>query len=165
MRARAHIPVLLCRPSFPPEGGCRRGTVLILRTTQTFFSYLLQCKSGRGLWEFCWLLEPLYILETVHFGHLWWSSNLAPQHLQCGSSLSALTLLVCTNQLAAGLLVLTLSLKKQESSRKTSISALLTMPKPLTVRITINCGKFWKRWEHKTTWPAFWEICRSGSNN
>ena len=34
------------------------------------------------------------------------------------------------------------SLKKQESSRKTSISALLTMLKPLTVWITINCGKF-----------------------
>ena len=34
------------------------------------------------------------------------------------------------------------SLKKQEHSRKTSISALLTMPKPLTVRITTNCGKF-----------------------
>ena len=33
-------------------------------------------------------------------------------------------------------------LKKQESSRKISISALLTMPKPLTVWITINCGKF-----------------------
>ena len=32
--------------------------------------------------------------------------------------------------------------KKQESSRKTSISAVLTMPKPLTVWITINCGKF-----------------------
>ena len=32
--------------------------------------------------------------------------------------------------------------KKQESSRKTSISDLLTMPKPLTVWITINCGKF-----------------------
>ena len=32
--------------------------------------------------------------------------------------------------------------KKQENSRKTSISALLTMPKPLTVWITINCGKF-----------------------
>ena len=32
--------------------------------------------------------------------------------------------------------------KKQESSRKTSISALLTMPKPLTVWITIICGKF-----------------------
>ena len=33
-------------------------------------------------------------------------------------------------------------IKKQESSRETSISALLTMPKPLTVWITINCGKF-----------------------
>ena len=32
--------------------------------------------------------------------------------------------------------------KKQESSKKTSISALLTMPKPLTVWITINCVKF-----------------------
>ena len=38
------------------------------------------------------------------------------------------------------------SSRKQESSRKTSISALLTTPKPLTVWITINCGKFWKRW-------------------
>ena len=36
----------------------------------------------------------------------------------------------------------TASSKSQESSRKTSISALLTMPKPLTVWITINCGKF-----------------------
>ena len=51
------------------------------------------------------------------------------------------------------------SWKKQESSRKTSISALLTMPKPLTVWITLNCGKFWKRWEYQTTWPASWEIC------
>ena len=34
------------------------------------------------------------------------------------------------------------SLKKQKSSRKTSISALLTMPKPLTVWITTSCGKF-----------------------
>ena len=42
------------------------------------------------------------------------------------------------------------SLKKQESSRKTLISALLTMPKPLTVWITINCGKF-KRWEYQNT--------------
>ena len=50
-------------------------------------------------------------------------------------------------------------IKKQESSRKTSISALLTMPKPLTVWITINCGKFWKRWEYQTTWPASWETC------
>ena len=41
--------------------------------------------------------------------------------------------------------------KKQESPRKTSISALLTMPKPLTVWITTNCGKFLKIWEYQTT--------------
>ena len=43
------------------------------------------------------------------------------------------------------------SWRKHESSRKISISALLSMPKPLTVWITINCGKFWKRWEYQTT--------------
>ena len=37
--------------------------------------------------------------------------------------------------------------RKQESSRKTSTFALLTMLKPLTVWITTNCGKFFKRWE------------------
>ena len=51
------------------------------------------------------------------------------------------------------------SSKKQESSRKTSNSALLAMPKPLTVWIKINCGKFWKRWEYQTTWPVSWETC------
>ena len=51
------------------------------------------------------------------------------------------------------------SLKKQESSRKTSTSVLLTMPKPLTVWITTNCGKFFKRWEYQTTCPTCWEIC------
>ena len=49
------------------------------------------------------------------------------------------------------------SSKKQESSRKTSTSVLLTMPKPWTVWITINCGKFWKSWEYQTTWHASWE--------
>ena len=47
---------------------------------------------------------------------------------------------------------------KEESSRKTSLSAFLTMPKPLTVWFTINCEKFFKRWEYQTTWPASWEI-------
>ena len=51
------------------------------------------------------------------------------------------------------------SWKKQESSRKTSTSALLTIPMPLTVWITVNFGKFWKRGEYQTTWPASWEIC------
>ena len=57
-------------------------------------------------------------------------------------------------------------MEKQESSRKTSISALLTMPKPLTVWITINCGKFFKRWE---TRPPYLlpekSVYRSGSNS
>ena len=41
--------------------------------------------------------------------------------------------------------------KAREFQKKTSICALLTMPKPLTVWITINCGKFFKRWEYQTT--------------
>ena len=51
------------------------------------------------------------------------------------------------------------SLKKQEGSRKISTSALLTTPKPLTLWTTTNSGKFLKKWEYKTTWPAAWEIC------
>ena len=48
---------------------------------------------------------------------------------------------------------------KQESSRKASTFALLTRPKPLSVLLTTNCGKFFKRWEYQTTWPDSWEIC------
>ena len=51
------------------------------------------------------------------------------------------------------------SFKKQESSRKASISALLTMPKTLTVWFTTSCGRLWKWWEYQITWPASWEIC------
>ena len=40
------------------------------------------------------------------------------------------------------------SSKKENIPEKTSISAVLTMPKPLTVWITTNCGKFFKRWEY-----------------
>ena len=50
------------------------------------------------------------------------------------------------------------SLKKQDF-QKNITSALLNMPKSLTVWITINCGKLWKRWEYQTTWSASWEIC------
>ena len=46
------------------------------------------------------------------------------------------------------------SSKKQKSSRKTSISALLTMLKPLTVWITVNSGKFLKRWENQIPFTA-----------
>ena len=53
------------------------------------------------------------------------------------------------------------SSKKQEISRK--ISALLTMRKPLTVWITTNCGKFFKRWEYQTTLPSEKSVRRSRS--
>ena len=46
------------------------------------------------------------------------------------------------------------SSKKQESSRKTSTSALLIMPKRLTMWITTNCGKLFNRWEYQITLPA-----------
>ena len=49
------------------------------------------------------------------------------------------------------------SVKKQESFRKTF--ALLTMPKPLTMWITTNCGKVFKGWEYQTSWPGSWRIC------
>ena len=55
-------------------------------------------------------------------------------------------------------------IRKQESSRKTSISAFLTMPKPLTVWIKINCGKFFKRWGPPKL-PLEKSVYRSGSNS
>ena len=48
---------------------------------------------------------------------------------------------------------------KARSSRKTSTFVLLPTPKPSIVWITKSCGKFWRRWEYHTTWPASWEIC------
>ena len=50
-------------------------------------------------------------------------------------------------------------IEKVREFQKTLTSALLTMPKPLTVWITTNCGKFFKRWEYQTTLSASWEIC------
>ena len=44
-------------------------------------------------------------------------------------------------------------------SEKNIYFCFLNMPKPLTMWITTNCGKFFKRWEYQTTWPASWEIC------
>ena len=46
--------------------------------------------------------------------------------------------------------------------KKTSTSALLITPKPLTVWITTNCGKFLKRWEYQATWPTSWKILYAG---
>ena len=49
--------------------------------------------------------------------------------------------------------------KKQGNSIKTYSFASLTMLKLLTLWITTNCGKFLKRWEYQTIWPASWETC------
>ena len=57
------------------------------------------------------------------------------------------------------------SQKKQGNSRKTSTLASHTMPKPLTVWITINCGKFFKRWEYQTTLPASWKTCMRSTSS
>ena len=51
-------------------------------------------------------------------------------------------------------------IEKAKEFQKNNYFALLTMSKPFTVWITINCGKFLKRWEYQITWPASWEICR-----
>ena len=57
------------------------------------------------------------------------------------------------------------SWKKQESARQTSISALLTMPKPLTVWITRNCGNSERDGNTRPPdLPLEKPVCRSGSN-
>ena len=57
------------------------------------------------------------------------------------------------------------SYKKQEDYRKTSISALFTRLKPLTMWIIINCGKFFKRWEYHLPYlPLEKPVCRSRRN-
>ena len=89
-------------------------------------------------------------------GHHWVTDGRQSLSFWCSSSLMFKLVLEKAEEPEIKLPTSTGSWKKQESSRKTSISALLTMPKPLTVWITINCGKFWKRWEYQTTWPASW---------
>ena len=49
--------------------------------------------------------------------------------------------------------------KARAFQKKKSPCALLHMPKPLTVWITTNCGKFLKGWEYQTARPASWETC------
>ena len=48
-------------------------------------------------------------------------------------------------------------IKKAREFQKNVYFCFIDMPKPLTVWITINHGKFWKRWEYQTIWPASWE--------
>ena len=48
--------------------------------------------------------------------------------------------------------------KKKRVPEKKVYFCFIDYTKPLTVWITANCGKFWKRWEYQTTWPASWKI-------
>ena len=50
-------------------------------------------------------------------------------------------------------------MEKARELQKNIYFCFIDYDKPLTVWITTNCGKFWKRWEYQTTWPASWEIC------
>ena len=50
-------------------------------------------------------------------------------------------------------------MEKAREFQRNIYFCFIDLPKPLTVWITINCGKFWKRWDYQTTWPASWEIC------
>ena len=50
-------------------------------------------------------------------------------------------------------------IKKAREFQKNTYLCFIDYAKALTVWITINCGKFWKRWEYQTTWPDSWEIC------
>ena len=49
-------------------------------------------------------------------------------------------------------------IEKAREFQKNIYFCFKAMPKPLTVWITTNSGKFCKRWEYQTTWPASWEI-------
>ena len=48
-------------------------------------------------------------------------------------------------------------MEKAREFQKNIYFSFIDYAKALTVWITINCGKFWKRWEYQTTWPASWE--------
>ena len=49
-------------------------------------------------------------------------------------------------------------IKKAKEFQKKIYFCFIDYAKPLTMWITTNCGKFFKRWEYQTTWPASWEI-------
>ena len=92
-----------------------------------------------SLYCFCWLYRAFLSLT-------------AKKHNQSDFSIDHPVMSVCRDYYVAG------SSKNQEHSKKATTFALLTTPKTLTVYIKTNCGKFFKRWEYQTTWPASWEI-------
>ena len=49
-------------------------------------------------------------------------------------------------------------IEKAREFQKNTYFCFIDCATHLTVWITTNCGHFWKRWEHQTTWPASWDI-------
>ena len=49
--------------------------------------------------------------------------------------------------------------EKAREFQKNIYFCFIDYSKAFDCLITINCGKFWKRWEYQTTWPASWEVC------
>ena len=137
------------------------------------------------LWKYCWICQQIW--KTQQWPQRWKRSVFIPIPKKCNvtecSNYSTIALILHASKVMLKILQTSLlqyvncelpdvqagfrkgreiklpSSRKQESFGKTSTSALLTMPKPLTVWVTTNCGKFLKRWEYQTTWPASWEIC------
>ena len=62
----------------------------------------------------------------------------------------------CTDLLLAALVLVAL---RPSLVQWAGAALFWSVEKPSTVWITISCGKFFKRWEHQTTWPASWETC------
>ena len=50
-------------------------------------------------------------------------------------------------------------MEKEREFQKNIYFCFIDYAKAFDCGITINCGKFWKRWEYQTTWSASWEIC------
>ena len=94
----------------------------------------------KGINPECSLEGLMQKLKLQYFGHLMWRADSLEKTMMLGSN--------CQHPLDH---------RKSKRVPEKHLFLLLTMPKTLTVWITINCGKFWKRWEYQTTWPASWK--------
>ena len=121
-------------------------------------SFLMsQCIRWPKYWSFSFSISPSNEQSSLISFRIDWSDLLALQGILKSPLQHSSKALIL--RCSAFFIVQLSHPKKQESSRKTSTSALLTTPKPLIVWITRNCRKFFKRWAYQTTWPASWEIC------
>ena len=127
-------------------------------------------KRAKIYFSLCWIYgegngNPLQCscLENPRDREAWWAAVYGVAQSQTRLkwlSSSSSSCWIYSN--TGGLIFMTRSylLVKVWKSRETSTSASLTMLKPLTVWITTNCGKFYKRWEYQTTIPVSWETMR-----